>query len=87
MGWKRDDVKAGDQVIVVDPARIFGASVGYLNKVIYPNGKRFVELCQSFHSCKIDPIACHLQWFCASKCLPNQCVQKKSADGFCCARV
>jgi hypothetical protein len=39
MGWKRDDVKVGDQVtIVVDPARN-GASVGYLNKVIYPNGK------------------------------------------------
>ena len=33
MGWKRDDVKIGDQVtIVVDPARN-GAAVGYLNKV------------------------------------------------------
>jgi len=40
MGWKRDDVKVGDQVtIILDPARN-GAAVGYLSKVIYPGGKQ-----------------------------------------------
>ena len=40
MGWKRDDVKTGDQVMItLDPARN-GAAVGYVSKVVFPSGKQ-----------------------------------------------